>query len=121
MRRRISCGDVGTGDTAREHKVFSIIHDYLSDYVLPSYKIPAKMQQDQIIPRKYIQIRTANIASFTSHKAGTNAALDSTIKSLEASGYLLEVDKAKLSIDYGFVGKCYRVVSLPSNYMVQGL
>jgi hypothetical protein len=115
MRRRMSSGDVGIGDAPRERKVLSIIEKYLTAPVAPSYKVNEKMRVDGIVPRSYLQICTQRAQSFTGHRNGQNAVLDSTIKSLMDSGYLQELSKEKAIKGYEFHGRCFRVITLPMN------
>jgi hypothetical protein len=115
MRRRINSGDVGVGDATREKKALSLIHRYLVSSLPPSYGIPERIRQDGIVPRKYLQLTTQRIASFTTHRNGQNLALDATLKSLVDSGYLVEVQKEKMLTQYNFSGRAFRVVSLPPN------
>jgi hypothetical protein len=115
MDRRISSGDVGFGDAPREKKILTVICKYLKTGVPASYAIPAGMRKDGIVPRKYLQIVTQRSTSFVNHRAGQNAALDMTIKSLIDSGYLQDFPKDKAATLYNFTGKCYRVVNLPKS------
>jgi hypothetical protein len=115
MRRRINSGDVGIGDAPRERKLLSLIEKYLTAPVAPSYGVSEKMRKDGIVPRKYLQICTQRAASFTGHRNGQNAILDSSIKSLVDSGYLIELSKEKALTGYEFHGRCFRVITLPMN------
>lgn len=115
MQRRMSSGDVGIGDAPRERKLLSIIQKFLTAPVAPSYGVSEKMRVDGIVPRKYLQICTQRAQSFTGHRNGQNAVLDSTIKSLVDSGYLVELSKDKAVNGYEFHGRCFRVLSLPMN------
>lgn len=117
MRRRINSGDVGIGDAPRERKLLSIIEKFLVAPVAPSYGVSEKMRKDGIVPRKYLQICTQRAQSFTGHRNGQNAILDSTIKSLVDSGYLVELTKDKAITGYEFHGRCFRVITLPMNSM----
>ena len=94
--KRNESGDVGTGDHTREQKLLAILRDYLNNGPPASYKVPKGMQQNGIVPRKYLQIRTQRMPQFTSHKLGASTALDHTLRSLVASGYLMESDKKSL-------------------------
>lgn len=114
MRRRIEGGDVGTGDHSRERKVAAVIEAYLKDGAAEGYGVPAKMRENAVIPRKFLQMRTQRISSFTSHKLGSTAALDMVLRSMVDSGYLVEVKKDVLVEAYAFHGKAYTVVSLPN-------
>lgn len=119
MQRKMKAGDVGIGDSARERKVLDVIENYLKKPCAPSYKLPDELRADGIVPRRYLQICTQRASSFVNHRAGQTGALDLTIKSLIDSGYLLEISKEKLMEKYGFIGKCYRVVSLPSTFILK--
>lgn len=120
MNRRISSGDVGVGDAPREKKILSTIAKYLKNGVSASYGVPEGMREKGVVPRKYLQIVTQRSTAFTSHRAGQNAALDITIKSLCDSGYIQEYPKEKAAKDFNFTGKCYRVISIP-HYATVGL
>lgn len=113
MSRRIDSGDVGVGDAPRERKVLSIIEKFLKDGAAASYGVPVNMKEKSVVPRKYLQICTQKVGSFTSHRNGSTAALDATLRSLIDSGYIMEMDKAKAFEEFGFQGKCYRVVNIP--------
>lgn len=113
MSSRIESGDVGSSDSTREHKILSLCKTYLIAPLSPSYGVSDQMKKDGIIPRKYFQICTQRISSFSSHKLGQIVAMDMTIRSLVDGGYLLEVSKAEGVQKYAFHGKCYRVLNLP--------
>lgn len=113
MRGRIEGGDVGTTDHSRQRKLTAVINDFITKPLPDSYGVPQIMQRDGVVPRKYLQVRTAQVTAFNQHKNGSTFALDSTIKSMVDSGYLVEMDKAKAGEQYTFQGRCYRVVNLP--------
>jgi len=113
MRRRISSGDVGTGDSAREKKMLSVLTKYLKSPIPESYQVTDQMRRDGIVPRKYLQISLQRTTSFSGHRQGANSALDLTIKSLIDSGYLLEYAKDKCVTNYNFHGRSFRIVHLP--------
>lgn len=113
MKRRMESGDVGTSDHTRERKVLAIMEEYLTHGAGEGYQIPARMQQNGIIPRKYLQIRCARAACFAQHKLGSTAALDLVIRSLVDNGYIKESDKNSLNENYNFHGKAYMILNLP--------
>lgn len=113
MARRLDTGDVGTNDNSRERKLLALIKDFLASPVSASYKVPDSMRQNSIVPRNFLQIRTARVASFYQHRAGGKAALDMAIQSAIDNGYLMEVDRAKVAEAYNYHGKAYRVIRLP--------
>ena len=113
MNRRIEGGDVGMGDHSRERKVLAVMQDYLVKGAADSYAIPKKLQQNGIVPRKYLQLRVQKHNAFMSHKLGANGALDSTLKSMVDSGYIMECTKADIVKGYNFHGKCYQVLNIP--------
>lgn len=112
MQRRMTEGDVGVDDDSREKKVLSIIKDFLRDGAPPGYNINAGLQFAGIVPRKLIQLRTARLNSFYSHRMGATAAMDATIRALVDTGRLVEMDKTKVVTEFGAHGKCYRVLDL---------
>lgn len=112
MTSRLKNGDVGISDDSREKKLLAICASYLQKAVPPGYKMPDEMRQTGIIPRKLLQIRCANIKAFGDHKMGTAKAMDATIHSLIDSGYLVEVPKDKLPLEWGPHGKCFRILCL---------
>lgn len=112
MSRKIKEGDVGQGDVVRERKLVAIMKGFFQGDIPDSYKIPHQMLDDGIIPRKFLQLRTSTLSQFTTHRMGSTVALDLTIKSLIDSGYIMEVDKAKLQEVYGFQGRCFRILNL---------
>lgn len=120
MGKRMETGDVGSGDRARERKLVHIIKDYVTRETLPkSYRVPEKMFKDGMLPRAYLQIRTQQVASFSSHKMGPVKALDETIAACVANGWLMECKHDKVVEAYNHHGKTYRVLDLP-DYASQG-
>jgi hypothetical protein len=113
MRRKMSDGDVGDGDVARERKLLATLSDYLQNPAANGYKINDDMRKAGVVPRKYLQIRLQKTNCFLKHRLGQTAALDTTIKSLIDSGYLVEVSKDRLPPEWGYQGKTYRIISLP--------
>lgn len=114
MSKRIEAGDIGMNDDARERKIVKMLKDYLEAPVPASYGIPEGLRENSIIPRKFLQIRTSRQVAFTSHRAGSNAALDHTLRSMCDSGYIMEVDRAKVADKFNFHGKAYRILHLPN-------
>lgn len=125
VRRDIACytereagGGIGDSDHVRERAVARIIHEYLTQPLPTSYGIPQAMQQDGIVPRKYIQLRSQRLATFSRHKLGAIRALDDTLRSMCANGYIKEPEKGKemdkFRESYLFSGQCFRVLQLPN-------
>ena len=113
MGRKMASGDVGDGDMVRERKILTTLRDYLGEHVGKGYGFPDAVRQAGVVPRKFLQIRVQRTNSFLKHRNGYSVALDSTLKSLVDSGYLVEVSRDKIPMDWGSVGKCYRILSLP--------
>jgi hypothetical protein len=113
--RRISSGDVGmASDDARERKLVSIIRDYIVRPTLPaSYRVPEKMHKDGLVTRSYLQMRVNTLPAFTSHKLGVSKALDETLGTMVANGWLMECKKTSVIESYGHHGKTYRILDLP--------
>lgn len=120
MAKRLEAGDVGSGDKARERKLVTIIREYLVAPRIPkSYHVPEKMHKDGLVPRKYLQLRTQQVASFYNHKLGHNRALDDAINACITNGWLMECKGTAVIEGYGHHGKTYRVLDLP-DYTTSG-
>lgn len=113
MTKRITSGDIGVSDDARDRKIASMLKEYLEQPIPKSYGIPDALRTNSIIPRKYLQVRTARMSIFTNHRAGASGALDLTMKSMCDNGYVMEVDRLKLAEMYNFHGKAYRILQVP--------
>lgn len=114
MSKRIEAGDIGMNDDSRERKIVKMLKEYLEAPVASSYGIPEELRKNSIIPRKFLQIRTARQVAFNSHRAGANAALDHTMRSMCDSGYVMEVDRNKMADQFNFHGKAYRILHIPN-------
>ena len=114
MTKRIESGDIGMNDDSRERKIVKMLKEYLDAPVASSYGIPDELRKNSIIPRKFLQIRTARQVAFNSHRAGANTALDHTLRSMCDSGYIMEVDRNKMADQFNFHGKAYRILNIPN-------
>jgi hypothetical protein len=115
FQSRYRSGDVGLGDDARVRKLASIIRSYITAKKVPdSYKVPPKLHEDGLVPRAYLQIRTGSLPSFTNHRQGQSQALESVLRTFVANGYLMDAKQDKIVEMYGYHGKTYRVLDLPS-------
>lgn len=117
MSSKIQGGDVGNDDSARERKLLSILREYLSGPVGKSYGVSEAMRTQGYVPRKYLQIRVQKVNSFIKFRNGQNKALDETLKSMVDSGYIADVPAGKLPLEYGFHGRCFRIVNLPDEML----
>jgi len=113
MTKRITAGDIGNGDDARERKLVQVMREYLEEPVPEGYGIADGIRQAAIIPRKYLQVRTSRQSAFSNHRLGATGALDQVIRSMCDSGYIMEMDKAKMVEKHAFHGKAYRILHLP--------
>lgn len=115
LQRKQADGDLGDGDQARQRKLVLMLRQYILHPVPERYRIPEAMRVDGVVPRRYLQQRTSDVAAFSQHRLGATAALDMALKSLCDSGYLVELDKLKATESYTFQGRCFRVVQLPAD------
>ena len=114
MQSRIESGEVGTDDAARDRKLGAVLYEYLEPGPLPeAYGCPPSLKANNLIPRRYMQMRLSRAPQFMSHKGGSTKALDESIRSLMANGFLAEADRGKLVSEHSFHGQAYRIVSLP--------
>ncbi|MBY8821381.1 DUF3987 domain-containing protein [Sphingomonas colocasiae] len=114
--KRIDAGEVGEGtDGGRERKVIDLCREFLSlpaDHkALRNYKHGKEMQQNGIVPRRYLQQRTQRLAAFEGHKLGHTPALNMAIKTAIDNGALMEVRKDRL-VEYSYFGQAYRALCL---------
>ena len=114
MSKRIESGDIGMNDDSRERKIVKMLKEYLEAPIASSYGIPEELRKNSIIPRKFLQIRTARQVAFNSHRAGANTALDHTLRSMCDSGYIMEVDRNMMADQFNFHGKAYRILHIPN-------
>lgn len=114
FRSRKQSGDIGTDDDARERKLVAFMVDYRQKPPPDSYKVPAGMRENNIVPRSYLQIRARSLPAFANHKLGAKRALEDAIASCIANGYVMEVKSDKLIEQYSFFGKAYRILRLPT-------
>jgi hypothetical protein len=112
LTRRIKSGEVGISDATRENKLLDLCKKYLTANLAPSQGIPVAMQIAGIIPRKFFQVNTQRITSFTAHKLGQVTAMDLTIKSLLDGGYLVEAPKSELIQKYEYHGRGFRILNI---------
>ncbi|HHQ4874866.1 TPA: hypothetical protein ACSQ28_004921, partial [Pseudomonas aeruginosa] len=111
---RLRSGDIGEGSDVCERKLLSIMKEYLVEEPSKGYKIHPSMRANSIIPRAYLQRRTASLPAFQKHRSGSaTAALDHALRSLADSGYIMEVKKDVLVEQYSEFGKAFRILKLP--------
>jgi hypothetical protein len=113
MKVEMKEGNVGNGDDSRQLKLLSELKKYIKEKPQPSYKIKDSMWEAGIIPRRYLQIKCQRMPGFNNHRMGAIHAMNSTVKELISNGYVVEAEKAKTLLDYGFGGQCLRVIDLP--------
>lgn len=112
LTARAAEGDLGSGDKARQQYVTKLIRRWLTDALLDT----AGLARVGIVTRKYLQQRTSDVAAFNRHPTqGATLLLDHTLRAMCDAGYLVECDKAKIGEQYGYQGRCYRVMDLPND------
>jgi hypothetical protein len=110
FQSRKQSGDIGTDDDARERKLIAFMVDYSLKAPAASYKVPAGMRENYIVPRSYLQIRARSLPAFNNHKLGAKRALEDAIASCLANGYIREVKSDKLIEQFSFFGKAYLIL-----------
>lgn len=112
MSQKLMDGDIGLSDDSRERKMLSIMVEYLRELLPVSYGIKPQMQVDGVIPRSYLSRRLSRITSYAKYPRGSNAALDATLASLIANGFIMECKPVDIVKNYSFYGKCYRILNI---------
>lgn len=115
MQQRLQEGDVGSSDVSRQKKLMAVIKDYRDRQgpMPKSYKVDERMRENQTVTKSFLQQRVQNAAVFYNHKQGISYALDQTIQQCVANGYLMEVKGDKLSENYNFHGRAWRILDIP--------
>lgn len=111
---KMNSGDIGDDDHTREAKLKALMLKYLREKPRESYRIHPDMQRTGAIPRRYLQTNVSSASAFNNHKLGAARALDDTIRSLVDSGYIVEIAKDKVPVEWGPQGKCFRILELPT-------
>lgn len=102
---RLDRGEIGNSDRVREKRIIAIGKKYFSGMYTLKSKEQLLRSRNVITRSRFFQ--STNQVCFTDHPYGHSRALDQTLSSLCKNGYLVEVDKAKASENYGFTGVCY--------------
>lgn len=111
---RLTNGDVGDGDEARERKVISLMKEYLTRKPSASYNVPDDMHAQAVLPLHYIQTRLSRNSAFQSHRDGPTRAIGLTLSNLCATGILLELNVTK-AVEFATKGKLYRIMTIPDD------
>ncbi|CAB4168942.1 hypothetical protein UFOVP1516_26 [uncultured Caudovirales phage] len=112
MEHRMASGEIGINDNARERKLLNVMKKYLMEQPSAGYKVIEAMRTNSLVSRKYLQMKICNCPPFEKYQYGSGKALDSTIKSLCDSGYIVEMSSAETSTAYNFHGKSYRILDV---------
>lgn len=115
MSKKLSSGEIGVDDEARERKLLDVVKNYLEGAALSdAYKCPAAMHEKAVIPHRYLQIRLSRASQFCNTKEGASRAISNTVRLLIDNGYLQELEKNYLAENFNYHGKAYRVVAIPN-------
>ena len=112
MLNKVTNGDIGIDDQSRYLKLESLLSEFIKGNVAKGYKINPAMIADGIIPKNYLQKRTAQINCFSQHRLGASSALDNTIRGLIENGTLVEALKPDIIAKYSFHGRAFKVLGL---------
>lgn len=115
MYNRITNGDIGSGDDiSRQQKVEFLMREYLQKVeISDAYGLKPGIKEAGIITHRYLQMRTSQLAQFRKAPMGAKSALEIALRSMMDSGYIVEVAKERMTTDYEYMGRAYRVVYLP--------
>lgn len=113
MTRKLDAGEVGTGDAVREQLIVTFCKNYLMQGAPKGYGVPEGLLKEGIVPRLYLQRRTQGMAAYKHAQQGATKAFNDALRSVCANGYLMEVDKAKMKLEYAFSGEAFRIMQLP--------
>ena len=112
---RLANGEIGEGDHSRALHVVKLLGHYLTGKTSWKEKADFKMYHNGVISYSYICKSLLRRKIFDENRIGGVNAINLTIKSLIEQGYLLEVPKATAIEEYGFHGRCFKILSTNSD------
>jgi hypothetical protein len=111
MTRHLEEGNVGASDIARERKIIALCRDFYANAKLSlNYRVKKEVREEGLIPRRYLQLRTSNVAAFTAHRYGSTIAFNTAVKNLIDNGQLMQVNDAETMQRLGIRGTFYRLL-----------
>lgn len=114
MNTKLTGGDIGNDDEARERKMITLMRKYIEGGTpSDSYNTPPALHAQSIIPKRYLQMRLSRAAQFLHAKEGPARSLDNTIKLMIENGYIQELDKNHLVEKHSYHGRAFRILTLP--------
>jgi hypothetical protein len=112
VTQRFETGDVGEGESKQVSDLTRIIREYFTNYTdeqLEKYKVDPEMRNGSIVPRAYLQRRTANMAAFKKARQGERNALRGALDDLTSSGLIEELPKRQVQDRFHYSGVAYLV------------
>ncbi len=114
MHYRMSSGDIGNSDAAREKKILSIMRSYLKHGPGDRNPVHLAMWNKGVIPRNFVQKSIGRVTCFNSNvRMGVVQSMNLTLASLIENGNIAEVSIPAAIKEFNYHGKAYRIVRLP--------
>jgi hypothetical protein len=106
---RFSEGDVGKGDSKQMNDVIRAVKTYLnSSYEkMASYGVEQAMFKERVIPKSYLQRRTANLSAFRNDRKGAIGALHNALAELCETDVLYRIPDQQVWERYKSRMRCY--------------
>ncbi len=109
LLKRFATGDVGRGDEKQLADLRRLLERYpaLTAKQLQAYRASEGMQAKRVVPYRYLQSATGNLASFKADRRGATGALNAALQTMVDRDELQGVPKEQLKQDFGIEAKAY--------------
>ncbi len=113
LSRKMESGEIGSGENACLAKVRNIMRQYLIKPVPKvNFEANTALRSKNIISRRLLQQKTANIACFRKSRQGSSMALANALKTLLAEGSITMVKGPEMFEISNMAGDGYRILDL---------
>lgn len=111
LARKFRDGVVGTGEARQEGELRKYIAEYARmtpEKRRHAYKVPAALSQNgAFVGMDYLRRRARRATAFTEDRRGLNIAIESSLRALERTGYLVKLSPKEARLNFGLTSDIY--------------
>lgn len=111
LARKFRDGVVGTGEARQDGELRKYIAEYVKmtpEKRRHAYKVPAALSQNgAVVGMDYLRRRARRANAFTDDRRGLNIALESSLRALERTGYLIKLSPKEARLHFGLTSDIY--------------
>ncbi len=115
LAKKFRAGLVGTGEGRQEGELRKFIAEYVKmtpEKRRSTYKVPAAIcTNGALVGMDYLRRRARQNSAFSDDRRGMNMALDSALRALERSGYLVKLSPKETRIHFNLTSDIYSLGS----------